>query len=202
MRQRLARTRLAALGVAIVLAALASAVYHSSVFSQFVPIRTDVVGAELYPSRHVITITLPDLSNLRGHTAVLGLRLRNTGSEPKRIGLLRDGFPRNRVVLPPDRTIRWDIVLSPEIVQALAVEVGDAARSLELTGDADGWALAALEIRNYHVRWGDRLMVVVLPRRADLYTAGTGFLPVAIALCLPGARDTRFSPGLREGHSG
>ena len=128
----------------MLLAALASAVYHSFVFSQFVPIRIDVVGAELPASRRVITITLPDLSNLRGHAAVLGLRLRNTGAEPRRIGLLRDGLQGNRVVLPPDRTIRWDIVLSPEIVQALDVEVGDAARSLELTGDADGWALTAV----------------------------------------------------------
>jgi len=57
------------------------------------------------------------------------------------------------VVLPPDRTIRWDIVLSPEEVQSLDMEVGDAARTLELTGDADGRALTAFEIRNYHVRY-------------------------------------------------
>ena len=167
----------------MLLAALASAVYHSFVFSQFVPIRMDLIDAEQTASRRVITITLPDLSNLRGHTAVLALRLRNAGSEPKRIGLLREGLQRSRVVLPPDRTIRWDIVLSPENVQALDMAVGDAARSLELTADADGWSVPAFEIRNYHVRWGNRLTAVVLPSRADRYTAGTGLLPVAIALC-------------------
>ena len=170
MRQRLLFQRIAQLVVAILLAAIAAAVYRSFVFSQFVPIRVDVIGEELHSSNHAVKVTLPDLSTLRGQTAVLGLRLRNTRSEPRRIGLLRDGFPSTRVVLPPDRTIRWDIVLSPETVRALATEVGDAARTLELTGDADGWALTALEIRNYHVRMGDRLMVVVLPRRADAYT--------------------------------
>ncbi len=166
------------------MAAIAAAVYRAAVFSQFEPIRVDVVSEKLYSSRHIITTTLPDLSALRGQTAVLGLQLQNTLLAPRRIGLLRGGFPRTRVVLPPHRIVRWDIVLSPEVVQALDGEVGDGARALELTGDADGWALTALEIRNYHVRMGDRLMMVVLPRGADAYTAGTGFLPVAIALCL------------------
>jgi hypothetical protein len=167
----------------MVSAALALAVYHSFVVSQFVPIRIDVIDAEQTASRHVISITLPKLSDLRGHTAVLAFRLRNGGSEPKRIGLLRDGLPTHRVILPPNQTISWDIVLSPELVQALDGQTADAAPMLELTADADVWSLMAFEIRNYHARWGDRLMAVV-PRGADLYTAGTGFLPVAIALCV------------------
>ncbi len=73
------------------------------------------------------------------------------------------------------------------------MDVGDGRATLELTGDADGWALTALEIRNYHARMGDRLMAVVLPRRADVRTAGTGFLPVAIALCFL-ALVTAFGP--------
>ena len=85
-------------------------------------------------------------------------------------------------MLPPNRTIRWDIVFSPEIVQALLAPAGDAAPTLELTADADVWALMAFEIRNYHVRWGDRPAAVILPTQADRYSAGTGFLPVAIAL--------------------
>lgn len=163
MRQSLARKSIAALGASILLAALASAVYHSYVLSQFVPIRMDVAGPELSASRHVITIPLPDLSNLRGHTAALAMRLRNTGAEPARIGLLHDGLQRHRVELPPGRDIRWNIVLSPEQVQALDAEGGDAAPSLELTGNANGWALTAFEIRNYHLRWGDRLMAVCSP---------------------------------------
>jgi hypothetical protein len=173
--------RIAGLAVAVLLAATASAVYRSFVFSQFVPIHMDVVGAELHSSGHAIKVTLPDLSKLRDQKAVLGVHLRNTRSEQRRIGLLREGFPNDRVVLPPDRTIRWDIVLSPETVRALA-DVGEAARSLELTGDADGWALTALEIRNYHVRVGNRLMAVVLPRESQMYASGTGLLPVGIAL--------------------
>jgi hypothetical protein len=185
VRQGLDRKGIAALGVAMLLAALASAVYHSFVFSQFVPIRMEVVGAELNSSRRIVTITLPDLSDLRGHTAVLSFQLRNAGSEPKRIGLLRDGLQTNRVVLPPDRTIGWDIVLSPENVQALA---RDAARSLELTGDADGWSVVTFEIRNYHVRWGDRLSVVVLPTSAGGYRvllSPFAFFVLAAALFVP-----------------
>jgi hypothetical protein len=143
----------------------------------------DVIGEELHSSNHAVKVTLPDLSILRGQRTVLELRLRNTRSEPRRIGLLRDGFPSTRVVLPPDRTTRWEIVLSPDTMRALAAEVGDAARALELTGDADGWALTALEIRNYHVRLGGRLMAVALPRQADTYTSPAAFL-VGIALSI------------------
>lgn len=180
MKRFLPSPRVAALGLAIVSAALGSAVYHSSVFSRFVPIRIEVLGAELYASRPVATIALPDLSGLRGETVVLGLRLRNAGPE-KRIGVLRRGFPRNRLVLPPDGTTRWDIVLSPEAVQALET---DGPRSLELTSTAPGWTVTGVEFRNYHVRWGDRLMTAVLPRGADQYTPATGAVPVAIALWL------------------
>ena len=137
--------------MAILFAVLASAVYRSFVFSEFSPIRIGVVDAEQTASRRIVTIALPDLSNLRGHTAVLAFRLRNGGSEPKRIGLLGDGLPATRVVLPPNRTIRWDVVLSPEIVHALNTPAGDATRTLELTADADVWAVMAFEIRNYHV---------------------------------------------------
>ena len=185
MRQSLLFQRIAKLVVALLLTTIAGAVYRSYVFAQFVPIRVDVIGAELHSSNHAIEVTLPDLSTLRGQRAVVGLRLRNTRSEERRIGLLREGFPNTRIVLPPERTIRWEIVLSPETVQALASDGGDAARSLELTGDADGWALTALEIRNYHVRLGgDRLMAVALPRHAGTYTTGTGILPVGLALSL------------------
>ena len=153
-------------------AALASAVYRSFVFAEFSPIRIGVVDAEQTASRRVVTITLPELSNLRGHTAVLSFLLRNRDSEPKRIGLLGDGLPPSRVVLPPNRTTRWDIVLSPEIVQALQARAGDSARTLELTGDADVWDVMAFEIRNFHVRWGGRPIAVVLPARADRYVHG------------------------------
>ncbi len=154
----------------MLLAAVASWVYHSFGTFQFVPIRISVLSAELSASRRVATILLPDLSNLRGHPAVLGIQLRNAGGEPKRIGLLRDGLQRHRVVVPPDRRIRWDIVLSPEEVQALNAGVGDTGRSLELTGDADGWGVTAFEIRNYHLRWGERVSVAVLPTSAGGYS--------------------------------
>ena len=137
----------------------------------------------VHAANHVVTGPLPDLSTLRGQRAVLDLRLRNTRSEPRRIGVLRDGFPNTRVVLPPQRTVGWDFVLSPETVVALAEGRGDAARLLELTGDADGWALTTFQIRNYHARLGDRLMVA-LPRDADMYSSATGFLPVGIVLSL------------------
>ena len=166
----------------MLLAALAAAVYHSFVVSQFVPIRIGVVDLEQTASRRIVTITLPDLSGLRGHTVVLGFQLRNGGSDPKRIGLLRDGLQGNRVVLPPNRTIRWDVVLSPELAEVLGAQAGDAPRTLDLTGNADAWAVMGLEIRNYHLRWGDRVTAVVLPASADRIGAGTGSLPVAIAL--------------------
>jgi Sulfatase len=184
VRQRRLVRRVVKLIVAILLAAIAADVYHAFVFSTFEPIRLDVVGERLHASRRIVTITLPDLSALRGQTAVISVRLQNTLLQQRQIGLARDGFPRDHVVLPPHRTIRWDIVLPPELLRALDLEVGDGARALELTGDADGWSLTALEIRNYHVRVGNRPTLVVLPRDADAYTTGTRFVPVAIALCL------------------
>ena len=140
------------LGVAVLLAALVSVVYHSFVFIQFEPIRIGVVDAEQTASRHVVEITLPAVSSLRGQRAVLALRLRNGGPEPKRIGLLREGFQGNRMVLPPDGEISWDILVSPELMQVLGA-AGAAARSLELTGDADVWSVTSGEIRNYHLHW-------------------------------------------------
>ena len=184
MRQRRFVRRVTELVVAILLAATAAAVHHAFVFAKFEPVRLDVVSGRVHASRRIITITLPDLSTLRGQTAVVSLRLQNTLLEQRQIGLTREGFPSDRVVLPPHRTIRWDIVLSPEVVRSLDMEVGDAARALELTGDADGWALNALEIRNYHLRAGDRLQMVVLPSSANASPAGTGFLPVFITLSL------------------
>ena len=138
--------------MAIVFATLASWVYHSFFFSHFEPIRIGVVDAEQTASRHVVAITLPDVSSLRGQRAVLALRLRNGGPEPKRIGLLREGFQGNRIVLPPDSEIRWDILVSPELMQILGA-AGAAARSLELTGDADVWSVTSGEIRNYRLHW-------------------------------------------------
>jgi hypothetical protein len=154
------------------------------VFSTFEPVRLDVVGEKLHASRHSITIPLPDLSILRGQTAVLGLRLQNTLLQQRTIGLAQEGLPMERVVLPPSRTVRWDVVRSPELVRAPGMAAGGGPHVLELTGDADGWAVAALEIRNYHVRLGDRPILVVVPAHADADTAGTASIPVALALCL------------------
>ena len=183
MRQTLLFQRIAQLALAILLAAIAAAIHRSFVFSEFAPIRVDVMGAELHSSNQAVKVTLPDLSAFRGQSAVLAWRLRNTRSEQRRIGVLRDGFPNTRVVLPPARAVPWTMVLSPEAVRALSEERGENARSVELMGDADGWALSGLEIRNYHVRVGDRLMVG-LPREAGTYTSATGFLPLGIALSL------------------
>ena len=192
--------RIAELVVAILLAAIAAAVYRSFVFSQFEPIRIDVVGEELHSSRRIITHHASgSVETSWSHGGARLAASEYAAPSQRRIGLLRDGFPKNRVVLPPHRTIRWDIVLSPELVRSLDMETGDGARTLELTGDADGWALTALEIRNYHVRLGDRLMAVVLPRRADAYTTGTGFLPVTIALCVHGAHERARSRSRSEG---
>jgi hypothetical protein len=161
--------KLAALSVAIVLATLASWVYHSFFFIPFEPIRIGVVDAEQTASRHIVALTLPDVSSLRGQTAVLAWRLRNGGHEPKRIGLLRDGLQPHRVVLTPDSDTNWNIVLTPDEVWALTVGVGDAVRSLELTGDADVWSVMSGEIRNYHLHWGGPLSTAVLPTSTGGY---------------------------------
>ncbi len=146
----------------MLLAALASAVYRSFVFSPFEPIRISVVDAEQTASRRVVAITLPDVSSLRGQAAVLSLRLRNGGAEPKRIGLLREGFQGNRIVLPPGGEIRWNILGSPELMQVLGA-ASATARSIELTGDSDVWSVTSGEIRNYHLHWGGPLSAAVLP---------------------------------------
>jgi hypothetical protein len=168
VKQALAGKGPAVLGVAVLLAALVSVVYHSFVFSQFEPIRIGVVDAELTASRHVVEITLPAVSSLRGQRAVLALRLRNGGPEPKRIGLLREGFQGNRMVLPPNSEISWDILVSAELMQVLGA-AGAAARSLELTGDADVWSVTSGEIRNYHLHWGGPLSAAVLPTSTGGY---------------------------------
>lgn len=163
MAPSLAGKRLAAIGVSALFAALAAAAYHVFLRSDFVPIRLEVVAAEQTAERHLVTIPLPDLTSVRGQTAVLSFELRNGGSERKRIGLLRDGLPAYRVELPPNRDTDWTIVLPPDLVEALYRQAGDSARTLELTGDADVWSLMAFEIRNYHVHWGDGVSVAVLP---------------------------------------
>ncbi len=184
MKPRFVRPRIADLLVAILTAAVAAAVYRTCVFSQFEPIRADVVSTKLQSSGHLVSVALPDLSNVRGQTAELGVRLQNTLLVPRRIGVLRAGFPPEPIVLPPSGTISWDIVLPPEAVRALDMEVGERARTLEFTGDADGWAVTAVEIRNYHARVGDPLKLVVLANGPDSHAPGTGFLSITLLVCV------------------
>lgn len=133
VKRRFTANNLAAVGVSLVLAALVSLVYHAFISSKFTPVRANVVNAEQTASRHLVSVTLPDLSALHGQAAVLALRLRNGGGDPKRIGLLRDGLPPHRVVVPPDVKIDWNVVLTPELVQALDIPSPDGSRTLELT---------------------------------------------------------------------
>ncbi len=158
VRQR--RGRITPLVVAFLLAAIPAAVYHTYVFSEFTPIRIDAIAAKRYASDRTIAVALPDLSRLRGQTAVLELQLQNTLLVERQIGLVHDGFPTNRVTLPPGRLLHWSIVLPPDRIVALEREMGEGARILKFTGDADGWVLAALQIRNYHLRVGDRPTLV------------------------------------------
>jgi hypothetical protein len=160
--------RFAVLGVALLLAAVATAVYQSFFFSPFEPIRIGVVDAEQTASRHIVAIALPDVSSLRGQPAMLVLRLRNGGPEPKRIALLREGVQGNRIVLPPDDEVRWDILISPELMQVFGA-AGPAARTLELTGDADVWSVMSGEIRNYRMHVGGPLSAAVLPTTTGGY---------------------------------
>jgi hypothetical protein len=176
--------RSGAVAVAIVLSATATAVFRAAVVADFVPIHVGVVGAEVHSAGRAIRIALPALPQLRSHTAVLGVQVRNTGDEQREIELSLHGLPSRRIEVPPGRTVRRDIGLSPGIVRALSTEVGVGARSLLLTGDADGWALAALEIRNYHVRIGGGVSVMVVPGRADVPTSRAGFILATIVLSL------------------
>ena len=184
VKPRFVRPRIADLLVAILTAAVAAALYRTCVFSQFEPIRTDVVSTKLQSSGHVVSVALPDLSNVRGQTAELGVRLQNTLLVPRRIGVLRAGFPPEPIVLPPSGAISWDILLPSEVVRALDAEVGEGARTLEFTGDADGWAVTAVEIRNYHARVGDPLKLVVLAKGPGSHTPGTGFLSITLLVCV------------------
>ncbi len=184
VKPRLVRPWIADLLVAILTAAVAAALYRTCVFSQFEPIRADVVSARLQSSGHVVSVALPDLSILRGQTAELGVRLQNTLLVPRRIGVLRAGFPPEPLVLPPSSAIGWDIVLPAEVIRALDREGGERARTLEFTGDADGWTITGVEIRNYHARVGDPLKLVVLAKGPAAHAPGTGFLPVTLLLCV------------------
>jgi hypothetical protein len=179
VRQR----RLVTLVVVFLLAAIGGAVYRTRVFSDFEPIRTDVLTARLHSSGQAVTIVLPNLANLRGQPAVLGLHLQNTLLESRQVAIARDGFPREPVALPPNRTVHWNIALSAETVRALASET-DETRALVLRGDADGWDVAAAEVRNYYVRVGGRPALAILPGQSDAYTPGSAFLGVSLVLCL------------------
>jgi hypothetical protein len=166
----------------MLVAAAAAAVYRRFVFSQFAPSRLEISGAELHSAGHVVSVALPDLSHLRGQTAVLGVRLRNFRAEPRHIGLLVEGLPTTRIIVPPCGTTPWVVVLPPALMQTLA-DRGGAPGALEVTGDADGWAVIGIEIPNYHRRLGDRLAVVLLGH-ASPDTPATGLPAVAIALAL------------------
>ena len=175
--------RIATVAVALMLAAVSAVVYRSFVASHVESIRVDVVNAEIMASRRIITVTLPDLAPFRGQPAVLGLRLQNRLLQERHIGLLRDGLTADRVRLPSQRTVHWNIVLPAEAIAALDRETGERARALDLTADGDGWALTGMEIRNYYVRVGGRLSLIVLPNGADAYTTGPGYPLVAAVLC-------------------
>jgi hypothetical protein len=170
--------------VAVFFAAVAAVVYRSFVFSEFLPIRVNVVDAEQRSAKGIVAIPLPDFSRFRGHRPVLDIRLRNDGSGERQIRLLLDGFEIDRIPLPTGRVIPWNLVLSPGNVQALINDAGAAHRSLHLIGDGDGWAVTAFEIRNYRARLGDRPKAVVLPGRAEMYRSAEGFVPVVIAVLL------------------
>jgi hypothetical protein len=188
VKRRFTANNLAAVGVSLLLAAFVSLVYYAFFSSEFTPVRVNVVDAEQTASRHLVSVTLPDLSALHGQTTVLAFRLRNGGGDPKRIGLLRDGLPPHRVVVPPDDTIDWNVVLTPELVQALDIPSPDGSRRLELTADADVWGLMSLDIRNYHLHWGDRASVSVLPTGNGGYTirlSPLALFVVASALLIP-----------------
>jgi hypothetical protein len=186
--KRLTPRKISALGVSLLLAALAAVVYHSFFLSDFAPVRVRVVDAEQTVARHVVSIALPDVSALRGQTAVLAFELRNGDREPKRIGLLREGLPAYRVVLPPGETVNWNIVLAPDLLQTLDTPSADGTRTLDLTADADVWALTSFEIRNYRWRWGDRFGLTVLPTSAGGYWVQLSlfaFFVLAAALIVP-----------------
>jgi hypothetical protein len=194
-------TRTAAFSLAILCAAVGSAIYRSHVFSQFVPVRQEVRRAEQSSSQGVIRIPLPDLSSLQDQRAVLGLRLLNDGSDARQVALFLDGFPTDRAVLPRGRATTWDIVLSPGSVRALIRDSSGSTRYLELRGDGDGWAVTGLDIRNYHMRVGDRPTAVSLPSRAANYTPAPGFLPVAAVLFVLAAVSALIpSPRARPVH--
>ena len=180
--------KLAALGVSLLLAAFAAVIYHSFFLSEFAPVRLRVVDAEQTAARRVVSVALPDLSALRGQTAVLAFELRNRDREPKRIGLLRDGLPGYRVALPPGETVDWNIVLSQDLLQTLDAASADETRTLELTADADVWDLMSFEIRNYHWQWSDRFGLTVVPTSAGghrVQLSPFAFFVLAAALLLP-----------------
>ena len=159
------------------------AVYRSSVYSQFVPIRLQVVTAERASSAGALAVALPDLSVFGEQRAVVAIKLRNTGGGDRAMTVRLGSLPRVRLALPWQAEIEWATVLSSGAVRTLA-GVGDTPRALELSGDGDGWALSALDIRNYHARVGERPLAVVVPDRAVIGRPASGELAVGLALAL------------------
>jgi hypothetical protein len=173
--------RAARLGVAVVLASAAAAVYPSFVHPDFRAIRQAVVTADLRASPRTVRVVLPDLSELHGHRPVFVLRLHNGAPEDRRITVSLGGFPLTRVALAAGGAVRSDLVTAPGVVEALAAAVGESARSIELSGNGDGWILRGLEVRNYHGRAGP-LGIVVVPARTRPNAPFGDFIIVAVCL--------------------
>jgi uncharacterized membrane protein len=75
--------------------------------------------------------------------------------------------------------VRWDIVLAPEVIDALDRQPGDSARTLLLAGNDDDWAVTGFEVRNYYVEIGARPAFAVVPAGADAHTPAGAFGAVA-----------------------
>ena len=101
------------------------------------------------------------------------------------------------------------MLVSPELMQVLGA-AGAAARSLELTGDADVWSVMSGEIRNYHLHWGGPLSAAVLPdehRRVPsvavdvrVFSACRGAVRAGRALRGTGGRQTADDPSAIARH--
>lgn len=183
---RLTRPRVAAVALAV----FCAAVLHLCVYGGFERQRFRVVQAPRMAEPGGVTTRLPDLSALAGQPAALILRIVN-GAPTARVVRVAAGDSIDEVSVPPHRERRVD----------LGFPDGGAlsGRDVVLTGDGDGWSLAALEVANVHGFSNGLFEFVVAPSGAGR-AVRVGMPPalavLAVLLALTASRGRAIASSL------
>ena len=127
--------------IAVVLACASAMVLHSHVYTDFERMRFRVVTSAHEESAGMVVVALPDLDSLAGQAAAVVVRLANSAGAPRVVQIAAGREVLGKVAVPSGREVRIDLSVPDGAVLADASHV-------ELTAEADGWALTYLEVAN------------------------------------------------------